>query len=164
MDVRIIELSDFRLIGHATRVPLIYEGVNPHFERHISALPATEHERLKQLSNTSPAGLLQVSDDLAPDDPEGTELTYLHGVAVNSATALPEDLDATHVPARTWAAFRTSGEHPKALQDAMAATASEWFPANPWQLRPGPSVVSILDRSPDFSTATCEVWYPVERM
>ena len=40
---------------------------------------------------------------------------------------------------------------------------SPWFPSNPWRLRPGPSVVAILDRSADFSTATSELWLPVER-
>jgi AraC family transcriptional regulator len=45
----------------------------------------------------------------------------------------------------------------------VAATASDWFPSNPWRLRAGPSVVAILDRSADFSTATSELWLPVER-
>ena len=44
-----------------------------------------------------------------------------------------------------------------------AATASDWFPSNPWRLRRGPSMVAVLERAPDFSTATCELWLPVER-
>ena len=62
-----------------------------------------------------------------------------------------------------WAVFGTTGEHPKQLQDAWAATATERFPSNPWRLRPGPSIVSVLERADDFSTATCELWLPVER-
>ena len=61
-----------------------------------------------------------------------------------------------------WAVFRTSGPHPQALQTAWAATATEWFPSNPWRLRAGPSIVAVLDRTADFSTATCELWLPVE--
>jgi AraC family transcriptional regulator len=76
---------------------------------------------------------------------------------------VPDDLDAIEVPAGTWAVFRTEGPHPKALQDAWAATATDWFPSNPWRLRPGPSMVAISDRAADFSTATCELWLPVER-
>jgi AraC family transcriptional regulator len=34
---------------------------------------------------------------------------------------------------------------------------------NPWRLRPGPSIVAVLDRAGDFSTATTELWLPVER-
>ncbi|WP_395310335.1 AraC family transcriptional regulator [Mycobacterium sp. AMU20-3851] len=163
MDARILDRRAFRLIGHAARVPLIHHGINPHIQAHISALPAAEHDRLKELGDTDPAGLLQVSADVDPDYAEGTDLTYLHGVAVDADTAVPDDLDVIEVPAGAWAVFRTSGEHPAALQAAWAATATEWFPSNPWRLRPGPSIVAVLDRSPDFSTATCELWLPIER-
>ncbi|WP_456844325.1 AraC family transcriptional regulator [Cellulomonas sp. P5_C6] len=163
MDARIIERPTFRLIGYAARVPLVYEGVNPSIQRHIASLPASEHERLKQLSGAEPSGLLQVSADVDPDFAEGSDLTYLHGVAVDVDAEAPDDLDVIDVDAGAWVIFRTSGSHPAALQEAYAATATEWFPSNPWRLRPGPSIVSVLDHAPDFSTATCELWFPVER-
>lgn len=163
MDTRIVERLAFRLVGHAVRVPLIHEGVNPHIQAHVTSIPAEEHLRLKQLSNTDPTGLLQVTDDVDPDAVQGSELTYLHGVAVTAGTTVPDDLDAIGVPAGSWAAFRTSGSYPEALQETWAATATEWFPSNPWRLRPGPSVVAVLDRAEDFSTAVCELWLPVER-
>jgi AraC family transcriptional regulator len=163
MDTRIADQPAFRLIGHAARVPLIHHGPNPHIEAHIAALPGVEHPRLKALSNTEPAGLLQVSADVDPDYSEGSELTYLHGVAVSEGTPVPPDLDVIDVPPGAWAVFRTTGPYPAALQSTWAATAADWFPSNPWRLRPGPSVVAILDRSADFSTATSELWLPVER-
>ncbi|NHI08832.1 AraC family transcription regulator [Streptomyces sp. KO7888] len=162
MDTRFADRPAFRLIGHATRVPLIHEGVNPHIQQHIAALPPEAHARLKSLGDTDPAGLLQVTDDVAQDSPEGTRLTYLHGVAISGATPAPDDLDAIEVPAGTWAVFRSSGPYPDALQTTWAATASEWFPSNPWRLRPGPSIVTVLDRAEDFTTATTELWLPVE--
>ena len=162
MDTHLTDRPAFRLVGHATRVPLIHEGVNPHIQAHVASLPAEEHERLRALSATEPAGLLQVSADVDPDYTEGSELTYLHGVAVPADAAVPDDLDVIEVPAGRWAVFRTSGPHPAALQETWAATATEWFPSNPWRLRPGPSIVAVLDRAPDFSTATCQLWLPVE--
>ncbi|GAA1335753.1 AraC family transcriptional regulator [Saccharothrix algeriensis] len=162
VDTRIADRPAFRLVGHAARVPLIHQGVNPHIRQHIAALPQQEHGRLKELGDTEPGGLLQVCDDLDPDSAEGSELTYLHGVATSPATPVPDDLDAIEVPAGRWAVFRTAGPYPQALQDTWAATATEWFPANPWRLRPGPSIVAVLDRAEDFSTATCELWLPVE--
>ncbi|WP_320777409.1 AraC family transcriptional regulator [Streptomyces sp. CRN 30] len=162
MDIRLVDRPAFRLIGHAARVPLIHQGVNPHIQRHIAALPQEEHARLKALGDTEPGGLLQVCDDLAPDAVEGSELTYLHGVAVGPDTPAPDDLDAVGVPAGRWAVFRSSGPYPAALQTTWAATATEWFPSNPWRLRPGPSVVAVLERAADFSTATTELWLPVE--
>ncbi|WP_347977449.1 AraC family transcriptional regulator [Microbacterium sp. ProA8] len=163
MDTRIAELPDLRLVGHAARVPLIHEGVNPHIQAHIAALPAEEHLRLKALSSTEPAGLLQVSADVDPDYTEGSELTYLHGVAVGEGTSVPDDVDVIEVPAGSWAVFRTSGPYPAALQSTWAATAADWFPSNPWRLRPGPSIVAVLERADDFSTSTTELWLPVER-
>ena len=163
MDTRIADRPAFRLVGHSARVPLIHEGVNPHIQAHIAGLPASEHARLKELSNTEPSGLLQVSADVDPDYTEGTELTYVHGVAVDEGTSVPADLDVIEVPAGAWAVFRTTGDYPAALQSTWAATATDWFPSNPWRLRPGPSIVAVLDRAEDFSTATCELWLPVER-
>jgi len=163
MDARIIERPDFRLIGYAARVPLIHHGANPRIQQHIASLPREEHERLKSLSSADPRGLLQVSTDVDPDYLEGSELTYLHGVAVDADAAVPTGLDVIEVTAGAWVAFHTSGPHPAALQETYAASAAEWFPSNPWRLRPGPSIVVILDRSEDFSTATCELWFPIER-
>lgn len=163
MDTRIIDRPAFRLVGHAARVPLIHEGVNPHIQAHIASIPAAEHARLKELGDSEPAGLLQVSADVDPDYAEGSDLTYLHGVAVTDAASVPRDLDTIDVPAGTWAVFRTEGEYPAALQEAWAATATDWFPSNPWRLRAGPSIVAVLDRADDFSTATCELWLPIER-
>lgn len=163
MDTRITDRPNFRLVGHAARVPLIHEGINPHIQAHIESLPLDEHARLKKLSNTEPAGLLQVSADVDADYTEGSELTYLHGVAVSEATHVPTDLDVIDVPAGTWVVFTASGSYPETLQETYAASAAEWFPSNPWRLRPGLSFVAVLDRSEDFSTATVEVWLPVER-
>jgi AraC family transcriptional regulator len=163
MDTRISDRPAFRLVGHTARVPLIHHGVNPHIQAHIASLSAAEHTRLKALGDTEPAGLLQVSADVDPDYTEGSGLTYLHGVAVSEGTSVPEDLDALEVRAGSWAVFRTSGLYPATLQSTWSATATDWFPSNPWRLRAGPSIVAILDRASDFTTATSELWLPVER-
>jgi AraC family transcriptional regulator len=162
MDVRLADRPAFRLVGHAARVPLVHAGVNPAIQQHVAGLPPAEHARLKALGDTDPGGLLAVSADLDPDRREGTELTYLHGVAVTEAVTVPADLDVIDVAPGSWAVFRAAGPYPATLQDVWAATATEWFPANPWRLRPGPEVVAVLDRAEDFSTATVELWLPVE--
>ena len=163
MNTHIVNKPAFRLVGHAARVPLIHEGINPSIQAHIASLPLEEHARLKELSNTEPAGLLQVSADVDPDYTEGSELTYLHGVAVGDETDVPNDLDAIDMPAGEWAVFRSEGAYPQELQTTWAATATDWFPSNPWRLRPGPSIVAIVDRADDFSSATTELWLPIER-
>ena len=163
METRIADRPAFRLVGHAARVPLIHEGVNPHIQAHIASLPPAEHARLKALGDTEPVGLLQVTADVDPDYTEGSELTYLHGVAIDRDTEVADGLDVIEVPAGAWAVFRTSGPYPAVLQSTWAATATEWFPSNPWRLRPGPSIVAVLERAEDFTTATTELWMPIER-
>ncbi|RQP09560.1 MAG: AraC family transcriptional regulator [Microbacteriaceae bacterium] len=163
LETRIVDRPAFRLVGHAARVPLVHRGANPRIAAHIASLPAHEHARLKALGDTEPHGLLQVSADVDPDYAEGSELTYLHGVAQDVASKAPDDLDVIEVPAGAWAVFRASGPYPAALQDTYAASAREWFPSNPWRLRAGPSIVAVLDRADDFSSATTELWLPIER-
>lgn len=160
MDTRIVDRPTLVLVGHAAQVPLIHEGVNPHIAAHIAAIAPEEHARLKALSDTEPAGILAVTADVEPDAPEGTPLTYLHGVAVTAGSPVPADLDTLTVDAGTWAVFRSSGPHPETLQRTWAATATDWFPSNPWRLRPGPSILRYLELTPTH--ATCELWLPVE--
>ncbi|AJT41085.1 AraC family transcriptional regulator [Psychromicrobium lacuslunae] len=162
MDARITDLPATRLVGYAARVPLIYQGANPHIQAHIAALPPEVHGQLKALANAQPEGLLAITADVDPDYVEGSQLSYLHGVSVSPETAIPTELDVIELAAGKWAVFKTSGQYPAALQETWAATATDWFPANPWRLRPGPSMVSVLERSEDFSTATTELWLPIE--
>lgn len=163
MDTRITQQPHFRLTGYTVRVPLIHRGANPHIQQFIKALPSSAHSRLKELSNADPAGILQISNDVEANYNEGSELTYMHGVCIDADSTVPDDLATIDVPAGTWAVFSTSGAYPSNLQAMWAATATEWFPSNPWRLRPGPSMVAILERAADFSTATCELWLPIER-
>ena len=162
MDVRLVTRPAFHLVGHAARVPLVHTGVNPAIAQHVSSIAPQEHQRLKSLGDTEPRGLLAVSADLDPDRREGSELTYLHGVAVAERGSVPEGLDVVPVEPGAWAVFRASGPYPDTLQTLWAATATEWFPSNPWRLRPGPEIVAVVDRADDFSTATVELWLPVE--
>lgn len=162
MDVRLVTRPAFRLAGHAARVPLVHEGVNPAVQHHVASIAPDEHLRLKALGDAEPRGILAVSADLDVDRREGTELTYLHGVAVSDGVVVPADLDVIDVEAGSWAVFRAAGPYPATLQQVWAATATEWFPSNPWRLRPGPEVVAVLERAADLSTATVELWLPVE--
>jgi len=160
METRITHLPAVRLVGHAKRVSLVHDGINPEIAEHVASIGVEEVEALKTLNDTEPSGVLAVSDDLDPDRAEGSQLTFLHGVATTAAA--PEGLDVIEVPAGTWAVFRTEGPHPAALQEAWAATATSWFPSQPWRLRPGPEIVAMLDFDGVAGTATCELWLPVE--
>jgi AraC family transcriptional regulator len=160
MNVTITHHPAIVLVGHAAEVPLIHRGVNPRIQEHIAAIAPEEHARLKALSDAEPAGILAVTADIEPDAPEGSLLTYLHGVAVRETTPVPAGLDAMPLPAGSWAVFAAEGPFPETLQNLWAATATEWFPSNPWRLRPGPSIVRYLEFT--GAHASCELWLPVE--
>ena len=160
MHVTITPLPALALVGHAAEVPLIHRGVNPHIQEHIASIPVEEHARLKSLGDAEPGGILAVTADIEPDAPEGSTLTYLHGVALRESTPVPDDLDEMRVEAGDWAVFAAEGPFPETLQNLWAATATEWFPSNPWRLRPGPSIVRYLSFTGD--AASCELWLPVE--
>lgn len=160
MDVTITHRPAFVLAGHAAEVPLIHEGVNPHIQSHIAGISPEEHARLKALGDAEPSGILAVTADIEPDAPEGALLTYLHGVALRADTPVPADLDSLRVDDGSWAVFAASGPFPETLQNLWAATATEWFPSNPWRMRPGPSIVRYLEFTGDF--ASCELWLPIE--
>jgi AraC family transcriptional regulator len=161
MDVTIRTMPELVLAGHAAEVPLIHEGANPHIQAHVATIPPEEHVRLKALSGAEPKGILAVTGDIPPDAPEGTGLTYLHGVSLRPDSVDVDDLDVIHVEGGKWAVFSASGPFPETLQGLWAATAAEWFPSNPWRLRPGPSIVRYLEFT--GTHASCELWLAVEQ-
>jgi AraC family transcriptional regulator len=57
--------------------------------------------------------------------------------------------------------FEVSGPFPDALQKLWADTAAVWFPSYPCRAVDGPELLRI-DFDDDQTTATCELWIPVE--
>lgn len=160
MDVTIIQQPELVLAGYSTEVPLVHSGVNPKIQEHIAGIPPEEHDRLKRLGDADPSGILAVTAGIDPEAPEGSMLTYLHGVALEATTPVPDDLDAIRVEAGRWAVFAADGPFPETLQQVWAATAAHWFPSQPWRLRPGPSIVRYLEFT--GTSARCELRLPVE--
>ena len=62
MDTRITDLPALRLVGHAARVPLVHEGVNPAIAEHVASIPVEETLRLKALNDAA----LQLGDAPTP--------------------------------------------------------------------------------------------------
>ena len=162
MRTRIASMPAFDLVGFSVQVPLIYEGANPHISEFVAGISKGQNEQLKALPMIEPEGILAITGGTPPDAQEGTELTYTHGVAVPAGTAIPGDMARASEPAGDWVVFTSSGPHPQALPEMWAKTATEWFPSNPWQLRPGPSILAIRQHNDDFTEATCDLWMPVE--
>ncbi|MEV6398883.1 AraC family transcriptional regulator [Streptomyces sp. NPDC051907] len=160
MTYRIVEKEEFRVVGKKARVPLVHEGMNPAIVAFVRSIEAETVQRVTQLSDQEPEGLLSVSELVSDSREEGAELDYYHAV-VTSAEA-PEDLDVRVVAAGTWAVFENTGPFPHALQYLWRDVFTQWFPSNPYASRPGPEILRT-QLSPDATEADAQLWIPVER-
>ena len=160
MRYKVVEKDAFRVVGRKARVPLVHEGMNPAIAAFIRGLGQETLNRIEDLSDQEPAGIISVSDQLDASRAEGTELDYYHGVVTGAA--VPADMDALAVPAGTWAVFESSGPFPRTLQYLWRDVFTQWFPSNPYQSRPGPEILRTR-LSQDAETADAQLWIPVER-
>lgn len=111
-----------------------------------------EHRRLKDLSNTSPGGLLQITTEPGRmDRREASSPTSTESRSPAAPRFPTTGLDGC--ARRELGGFTSDDPHPQALHETGAATAARWFPSNPWRLRPGPSIVAVLEHNEDFTTA-----------
>lgn len=160
MNYRIVKKDAFTLAGLRTRIPLIYEGVNPTAAEFVAQISPAQRERIAGLSDQEPAGGLSVHDAISPTREEGTELDFY--VAAATSRPVPDDLDRLDVPALTWLVVESSGAFPAALQELWPKAFGEWFPANSYQSAPGPEMV-VMDFADDAQThGRYELWIPIE--
>ncbi|WP_322410660.1 GyrI-like domain-containing protein [Microbacterium invictum] len=161
MDYRIVEKGAFTLVGLRTRIPLIYEGVNPTAAAFVEQIGEEQWTQIADLSDQEPHGVLSVHDAISPSRDEGTELDYY--VAAATTEAVPADFEALEVRESTWLVLESSGEFPAALQELWPKAFREWFPANPYQSIPGPEMVLTEYTDDEQTSGRYELWIPVEK-
>lgn len=159
MRYRVVDKAGFNVVGFKARVPLVHLGPNQAIMDFVREVGPPAQERLRELSDQEPEGVVAVCDDLDPSRAEGTELDYYHGVI--TSLAAPEDMTALAVPAGTWAVFTTSGPVPQAIQELWRDVFTEWFPSNPYRTRTGPEILRMR-LSPEQTEAEAVLWLPVE--
>lgn len=161
MQYRIVEKDEFRVVGRKARVPMVHQGVNPAIAAHIQAIGPETAQRIAGLSDQEPDGILSAIVHFSDSREEGVEFDYWHA-AVTSSAVVPDDLDVLTVPAGTWAVFENTGPYPEALQLLWRDVATQWFPSNPYQSRPGPEILRTRP-SQDWTESHSQLWIPVER-
>lgn len=161
MDYRIVKKDSFLIAGIKKRIPLIYEGINPHMDSMWASLTMDDYADLKQLSNVEPKGILCVSANFSEGRclAEGDYLDQYIGVATTKT--VPERWETLFVNACTWAVFTIIGVFPKTLQDTWARIFAEWFPSSGYESTGGPEI--LWNESPDTSKPDykSELWIPV---
>ena len=155
MEYRIINKEAFTVVGRGTRVPLVHLGMNPAIVEFVKGIGMPTLERIKQLGDGEPAGMLALTYNQEGVE-EGDQLDYFQGVVTSQNP--PEDMETVHVPKNTWAVFTTEGPYPETIQHMWRDVYTQWFPSNGYQSVEGPS---MLRTQIDGDKAKAELWIPV---
>lgn len=161
MNYQMISKPNFHIVGFSKRVPLIYEGINPHIQEMWQSLDETMIGRLKELSNLEPSGLISGSTNFSDSRCENSELDHWIGAATSHPC--PEDLQQLEVEEGEWAVFESVGPFPQTMQDIWARIYSEWFPTSGYEHRRGPEMVWCEKRDISLPDFRCQIWIPVSR-
>lgn len=163
MRYRVIDLPEFHIVGKKARIPLKYHGENTAMTEFHHSLPAGTGENLRELADV-PAlpHTLFVSTEFEPERADGSMFDYYFAIA---ASTDHDGWDTLTVPASKWVAFEARSEDnlQAHLQQLWADAFSEWFPSNPYQILPGPEILTLTEQSADWTSGASELWLPVER-
>lgn len=162
MEYRIVEKESFRIVGLYKRVPIIFQGVNPHISEMWQSLNERTIQLLKGLSNVEPAGMISASTNFSEGRMEEQgELDHYIGVATTHAC--PDHLASLEVPASMWAVFTAVGPFPDTLQNIWGRIYAEWFPSANYELAEGPEILWNESKHVTSPTYKSELWIPVIR-
>ena len=160
MNYRIEEKEAFHIVGIKERVPIIFHGVNPKISAMWESLSDETINKLKNLSNVDPLGLLSASLNFSEGRMEEKgELDHYIGVATTKEC--PDNLIKLEVPALTWAVFEAVGLFPDTLQDVWGRIYSEWFPSSNYEQVEGPEILWNEHKDITSPTFKSEIWIPV---
>lgn len=160
MKYRIVEKESFRIVGIKKHVDLVFHGVNPEIAAMWESLTSKEIARWKTLSNTDPKGIISASTNFSEDRMTGKgSLDHYIGAATTSR--IETDDSCLEVQAGLWAVFESLGKFPDTLQNIWGRIYSEWFPAVPYEVAPGPEM--LWNEQPDTSDPDfkSEIWIPI---
>ncbi|MCW5848253.1 MAG: AraC family transcriptional regulator [Anaerolineae bacterium] len=159
MNFRIVKKEGFNIVGLMRRVPLIYEGVNPHITGLLDELNESLISTLKALSDVEPRGMISASTNFTEGRREGGELDHYIGVATTQEC--PAGLARLEVPAATWAVFESVGPFPGTVQNTWGRIFSEWFPSSGYEAVAGPEILWNESKDTHSPTYRSEIWIPV---
>ena len=165
MDYRIAEKEAFNIIGASGRIPLIYNGDNPHVAGVWGKLKQEDLLILMEYSKIEPNGIISAYANYEDKNSEGTMLDLYVGILSEKLLSqrLMERYSVLSVEASTWAVFTSCGAFPQAVQQTWARIADTWFPSSDYEMTGGPEICryeSYDFGKPDFKS---EIWIPVKK-
>lgn len=163
MNYRIEEKEAFHIAGIMKRVPIVFHGENPEITAMWKSLNTEKINKLYELSNVEPKGIIQASTNFSEGRMEEKGVLD-HYIGVATTHEYPKDFSVLKVPAFTWAVFESDGPFPNTLQETWGRIYSEWFPSSSYQQTEGPEILSIKSKDITSPTVKCEIWIPVLKM
>ncbi|MCB8814245.1 AraC family transcriptional regulator [Desulfosporosinus shakirovi] len=160
MNYRIEEKEAFSIVGITKRVPIMFNGVNPEIASMWKSLDGEMINKLKELSNVEPMGLISASTNFPESRMEEKgELDHYIGAATTKEC--PDNLTQLDVPPLTWAVFEAVGPFPETLQNIWGRIYSEWFPSSNYEQIEGPEILWNEHKDVTSPTFKSEIWIPV---
>lgn len=166
MNYRIVEKGEFYIMGAGGRIPLIYNGPNPHTANVWKKLKQEDLLVLMEYTEVEPKGILNAYVNYEDKTIEGTELDLYVGIAMEKQ--MPDRFktrfDVLQVEASTWAVFTTIEKRQNETQETWGRIYSEWLPTSGYEMTGAPELLwfeSFDFSKPDFKT---EIWIPIRRI
>ncbi len=151
INYRIEKKDTFRIVGVSRS---LYQEIEQNFtvvpDMWQNAVTDGTIQRLAELMNASPMGLLGVS---ICNDAE----QWKYFIAVSSTRAT-EEFEEYTIPSSTWAIFSGPGTN-QSVQELERRIITEWLPGSGYEYADAPDIEVYLN--PDPQNAQYEVWIPV---
>lgn len=93
MDYRIIKKEAFYIVGADGKIPLIYEGNNPHTADIWGKLSQADILILMGFTEMQPKGMLNVYYNYLDKQTGGSELNLFVGIATEDPSPIPQQFD-----------------------------------------------------------------------
>lgn len=162
LNYRVVEKEAFNIIGVSGKIPLIYNGPNPHTANVWKRLTQRDILVLLGYSKIEPSGMLNVYTNYEDQKEEGTELDLYVGIALEkSIKPYCEHFDVLHVEASTWAVFTTIETHPYETQETWSRIYSEWLVPSNYELTKGPEILWRESYETEKPNVKTEIWIPI---
>jgi AraC family transcriptional regulator len=162
MKYRIEEKSAFHIVGIKKRVPIVFQGENTEITAMWKTLNMEKINKMKELSNVEPIGLIQASTNFSEGRME-EKGDLDHYIGVVTTKDCPDNLTQLDVPALTWAVFESVGPFPHTLQETWGRIYAEWFPSSYYQQTEGPEMLWNEGKDLTSPTFKSEIWIPVKK-
>ncbi len=161
MNYRIVEKDAFRIVGIMKKVPIVFNGVNPHIAAMWQELNEEKIRMLKELSDIEPAGIISASTNF-PEARMEERGGLDHYIGVATTKKCPDIFAELKIPAGTWAVFEAVGKFPDTLQNVWGRIYSEWLPSSNYEVIEGPEILCNEHKDTAALDYRSEIWIPVK--